>query len=879
MSVFVQIPSSLLSVFDGIIEKFRARWQKEFSHEITEQHFAPAVASAPVTLRRFLLIEMVAIDFMTRWTRGDSPKMQLYFAAHPELANDDPYSLELLMLEYSLNRQRDTQLSPTIYANEYPPHREAILQRLSQLKVKPQLGTLLPNEQTLGIISDGLMPIPIDIPIEDSHNASGSAVQNSGSLSGLQTGRPKSIDSNSGSTEIPFSVESSYKRIRLLGRGNVGEVWLAEAPGGIEVALKIVRFPSISRLSQMELRSLQLMKRLRHPFLLQMQAFWIDEDQITIAMELADLSLRDRVNRFDDNKIPADELLTYMVEAAEGIDFLHREQVVHRDIKPENLMLLKGHIKVADFGLARIADSNSENLKATHVVGSPLYMAPETWEGMPVPKSDQYSLAITYLELRLGRSPFLSEGMASLMKEHLFGEPQMGSLPQREQSVLHQALAKDPADRFETCSEMAQALRSALTPQFETIAPKSKSFSWLVTAIGALALAGGAVGGIVTVNQWKTTGTSSNNPTFDVLLNPTYQSEYGVVHQPIAIESSDTSDPIVEVKWENLPSGIDLDYSAATKQLLISVDPNTQVRSQIIPLQFLSRSGKTVAKEWNLTVRDSRFLRLPTGFSPAKNSKRVLDNDYYRYERIECEKLVGGTLEFRLIPQGAKSGTDGSTIPSFYISTTEVSNRVLIELAKNLPHVLESIRQKNVGLLNATEEPNDQEDWRLPVVNLTASEASNLAAQINGKLPTTLQWDKASGAFSDWQDRVLASESDREFSQEGPFRVAALKSDELTIRVNCPAEGPSPSGSNRDDESVYGVFDMAGNVREFTQNIFLRPHLFVSAAGVQPKDLVELRGKSYFSPLPWHFDDRKTAPDTIEYEDFDSQTGFRIVIE
>src|SRR5205807_2630086 len=98
--------------------------------------------------------------------------------------------------------------------------------------------------------------------------------------------------------------------------------------------------------------------------------------------------------------IPLPELFRYFWEAAEALDFLHRNKVLHRDIKPDNLLLVAGHVKVADFGLIRLQEVDQTSF-ASVVCGTPSYMAPEVWDSKPSERSDLYSLAVSYAELRL----------------------------------------------------------------------------------------------------------------------------------------------------------------------------------------------------------------------------------------------------------------------------------------------------------------------------------------------------------------------------------------------------------------------------------------------------------------------------------------------
>src|SRR5262249_33336567 len=97
------------------------------------------------------------------------------------------------------------------------------------------------------------------------------------------------------------------------------------------------------------------------------------------------------------------------------------------------------------------------------VSGTAPYMAPEVWRRQISPHSDQYSLAVTYAELRLGRRPFTGTDMYSLMMAHVEGQPNLDTLPDAEQQVLRKALAKDPAERYSTCSQFAGALVIAAT--------------------------------------------------------------------------------------------------------------------------------------------------------------------------------------------------------------------------------------------------------------------------------------------------------------------------------------------------------------------------------------------------------------------------------
>jgi hypothetical protein len=258
-----------------------------------------------------------------------------------------------------------------------------------------------------------------------------------------------------------------YKLIERLGGGGFGEVWKAEAPGGLHKAIKFV-FGDLQAAgndghrAEQELKALSRVKTVRHPYILSLERYDIIDGQLMIVMELADRNLWDRFKECRIQGlpgIPREELLGYMSEAAEALDLMNIEyQLQHLDIKPQNLFLVYQHVKVADFGLVK----DLEGMQASVTGGvTPVYAAPETFDGWVSRFSDQYSLAIVYQELLTGQRPFSGTNVRQLVLQHLQTAPNLSPLPAADQRVIARSLSKKPDDRFPTCREMVQALVAA----------------------------------------------------------------------------------------------------------------------------------------------------------------------------------------------------------------------------------------------------------------------------------------------------------------------------------------------------------------------------------------------------------------------------------
>src|SRR4051794_2477621 len=258
-----------------------------------------------------------------------------------------------------------------------------------------------------------------------------------------------------------------YRLIERLGGGGFGEVWKCEAPGGLHKAIKFVYGDLDSQdeegaRAEQEHKSLARIQNVRHPYILSLERYDIIDGQLIIVMELADHTLWDRFKECRAQGlpgIPREELLGYMRETAEALDLMITEyQLQHLDIKPQNLFLVHSHVKVADFGLVKVLEK-----QIASVTGgvTPVYAAPETFDGKVTRFSDQYSLAIVYQELLTGQRPFTGNSLRHLVMQHLYNEPDLSPLPALDRPVVARALAKQPEERFPTCKEFIRALREA----------------------------------------------------------------------------------------------------------------------------------------------------------------------------------------------------------------------------------------------------------------------------------------------------------------------------------------------------------------------------------------------------------------------------------
>jgi serine/threonine-protein kinase len=259
-----------------------------------------------------------------------------------------------------------------------------------------------------------------------------------------------------------------YRIVSFLGAGAMGEVYLAEDPQiDRKLAIKTVRL--VGRPQEIEERKKRLLRearaagRLLHPNVVTLFDAGETEGLLYLAFELVEGT--DLAARLDGGeRLSLREVLRVVRQTAEALDYAHGQGIVHRDIKPSNILLDRaGRVKVADFGIAKMAGQSTELTMAGSVMGSPQYLSPEQIRGEDLDgRSDIFSLGVVLYEMLSGRRPFSGETITTLVYQILHQEPppvsELRAVPPRLEELLRRMLAKDREERIATAGEIAREL-------------------------------------------------------------------------------------------------------------------------------------------------------------------------------------------------------------------------------------------------------------------------------------------------------------------------------------------------------------------------------------------------------------------------------------
>ncbi len=298
--------------------------------------------------------------------------------------------------------------------------------------------------------------------------------------------QPPSAPLPEGPPDLAGKTIADFRVLRRLGKGGMGEVYLAEQLSlRRPVALKVLRpdfLASDPTAVERFKREAQAVARATHANIVQVYA-WGEADGVCwMALEFVEgRNLKDYLAR----KGPPELLLalSIMRQVGAALQRAAESGIIHRDVKPENILLTrKGEVKVTDFGLSRSLKGDTPlNLTQSGVtMGTPLYMSPEQVEGRPVdPRSDIYSFGVTCYHMLAGQPPFRGESAFEVALQHVRGEPQAltqvrPDLPPALCAMVHKMMAKDPAQRYQTARDLLKdllRLREGLSGQTAALRP------------------------------------------------------------------------------------------------------------------------------------------------------------------------------------------------------------------------------------------------------------------------------------------------------------------------------------------------------------------------------------------------------------------------
>ncbi|MFD6326808.1 serine/threonine-protein kinase [Streptomyces sp. NPDC058442] len=266
-------------------------------------------------------------------------------------------------------------------------------------------------------------------------------------------------------------IGSRYTAHQILGRGSAGTVWLGEGPRG-PVAIKLLRedLSSDQELVGRFVGERTALLGLEHPHVVSVRDLVVDGNDLALVMDLVrGTDLRTRLDR--ERRLAPEAAVAIVADIADGLAAAHAAGVVHRDVKPENILLdMQGPLGpggshralLTDFGVAKLIDT-PRRTRATKIIGTPDYLAPEIVEGLPPRASvDIYALATVLYELLAGFTPFGGGHPGAVLRRHVTESVvPLPGIPDELWQLLVQCLAKAPASRLRA-SELGTRLRELL---------------------------------------------------------------------------------------------------------------------------------------------------------------------------------------------------------------------------------------------------------------------------------------------------------------------------------------------------------------------------------------------------------------------------------
>lgn len=712
---------------------------------------------------------------------------------------------------------------------------------------------------------------------------------------------PKDGDETTPSLIGEPTLDARYLLERRLGQGGMGVVFQArhiflKTSHAIKVILPdlVGNDPMLTtRFRQEALAAAAI----RHPNIIAVTDFGVVRGTMPfLVMEFVKgRSLQEILAK--EGAMPPQRAWEFISAIAAGVGAAHRQNIVHRDLKPLNIMVqddvpIAEGVKILDFGLAKIKSGellgSFVQAQTSGLMGSPFYMAPEQWsDEEPDARADIYSLGVILYQMLSGEVPFKGSSIPSIMKKHLTLPPpsfqSMGaSVPPAIEAVVRHALEKEVSARIDSIPNFLRELHAALNSSPVVAAALRKTIAMDPNRTIASVTQPEIKATNLTETQPPVAQETNFNASFDALAGTVSgaqldkeieseaerkQREQQEKFERMAIQAKELEDRLERLSG-SMPPALDPEVtrvqgtttnrqqvadsipSGPGKQMIVDFSPKRKGPPPLLYIGvavfvlFLAGVGITAYIMLRPGARPADPTPTPTPVAPPKTKAELLPID-------------GGTFLM-----GRKKGplqetpAHAVTVQPFLMDRTEVTNTEYADFVRETNHPAPTHWIKNKPAFG-------QELW--PVVNVSWDDANDFAAWrskrdgVSYRLPTEQEWEYA--ARNGEQNDLYP------WGPEWKDKAAVVKD-----------ATPSPVGSRPEGKNKWGVFDLIGNVWEWTSSkVSVYPG---NSTKIPPgsQNLVTIRGGCYVTD-PTNPDTPVTAcmREFISPETKTTLLGFRLV--
>jgi predicted Ser/Thr protein kinase len=616
----------------------------------------------------------------------------------------------------------------------------------------------------------------------------------------------------------PDLIQALADRYRVegqVGRGGMATVYRAhDLRHDRPVAIKVLHHDLAVLLgAERFLQEIRITAKLHHPHILPLYDSGEAQGFLYYVMPLLEgESLRDLLTKQERPTLLHALRLTR--EAADALDFAHRQGIVHRDIKPENILIDDGHAVIADFGIARaVASAGGEHLTQTGLaVGTPAYMSPEQSTGGDVDaRSDIFSLACVLYEMITAKTPFDGATPQQAIARRLTEQAEPVSVhrtdtPHDLDTLLIRALATHAEDRFATAGEFGAAIDRLLAPGGGALEIAKGGVRRRIRVIAAFVVVVALLA--LSAQQWTRTR-RVHAATLDTLRTLTAVRDFDGAHAYLSEHRISLDANYLTAIRDSLAGRVALmvdpeGYPVHVARFAASTSEHTSVSGES------PWDGWLVAGEWIVRIgaADQPDLILPL---------TVREGTTVELRPILPPPDADGMV---VVPAGPDPKT-GEPVPAFLVDRHEVTNEAFATFVAAGGYGIDSLWPETMTVggesvpraaavrrfvdRSGLPGPRGWTGGRFeagresyPVTGVSWYEAAAYATWVRKELPTLSQWYRAA-----------MGDSVRPYPWGGDFRSLRQRAN-IGMQTDVRRVGSMPAGV-----SPFGAFDMAGNVREW----------------------------------------------------------------